>query len=46
VVRPLWTEVQSEAMARFDDITVDQLCERARQKDIPSEAAVVSDFVI
>ena len=46
VVRPLWSEIQNQALSRFDDITVDQLCEQARQKDIPSEAAVVSDFVI
>jgi len=46
VVRPLWSEVQNEALSRFDSITVDQLCEQARQKDIPCDAAVVSDFVI
>jgi Rrf2 family protein len=46
VVRPLWSDVQNQALARFDEITIDQLCETARQKDIPSEATVVSDFVI
>ena len=46
VVRPLWCDVQNQALERFDEITIDQLCEKARQKDIPSEATVVSDFVI
>ncbi len=46
VVRPLWAEVQETAMARFDAMTVEELCDRARQQNIASEAAKVADFII
>ena len=46
VVRPIWLDLQREVMERFDQLTVDELCERARGKQIPSEAAQVPDFTI
>ena len=46
VVRPIWAEVQEAAMARFDTLTVEELCDRARQQNIASEAAQVADFII
>ncbi len=46
VVRPIWMEIQREMMERFDTMTIEELCERARDRDIPSEAARVPDFSI
>ena len=46
VVRPIWTEMQDELMGRFDALTVEELCNRARRAQIASEAAQVSDFSI
>jgi len=46
VVRPIWMEMQREIMERFDDLTIEELCNRARDKNIPSEAAKVPDFSI
>ena len=46
VVRPIWTEMQREMMARFDEMTVEQLCQQARRENIPSESAQVPDFSI
>jgi Rrf2 family protein len=46
VVRPIWTEMQDELMGRFDALTVEELCNRARSAQIESEAARVPDFSI
>ncbi len=46
VVRPLWTDMQQEILERFDKLTVEDLCQRARKMDIASEAAKVHDFSI
>ncbi len=46
VVRPIWVEMQREIMARFDAMTIEELCNRARERDIASEAAQVPDFSI
>jgi Rrf2 family protein len=46
VVRPIWLDVQRDMMERFDKLTVEELCERARNQEIPSEAASVPDFSI
>jgi hypothetical protein len=46
VVRPIWLDLQREVMERFDKLTVEELCDRARSKQIPSEAASVPDFSI
>ncbi len=46
VVRPIWVEMQREIMARFDAMTIEELCNRARERNIASEAAEVPDFSI
>jgi Rrf2 family protein len=47
VVRPLWLDMQEEMMTRFDAITIEDLCQRARDRQIPSEAVQdVADFSI
>jgi len=46
VVRPLWQDMQDEMMARFDKMTIDDLCDRARKEGIVSEAAQMPDFSI
>ncbi len=46
VVRPIWAEMQVELMARFDALTVEELCNRARGAQIASEAAQAPDFSI
>lgn len=48
IVRPIWAEMQQEMMARFDALTVEELCRRAREEgithdDIPEAAG---DFAI
>jgi Rrf2 family iron-sulfur cluster assembly transcriptional regulator len=46
VVRPLWTELQSELMARLDGITIDELCNRADAAGVISEGRQHLDFSI
>ena len=46
VVRPIWIDMQREMMARFDTLTIEELCNRARAIGISSEAAQVPDFSI
>ncbi len=46
VVRPIWVEMQREIMGRFDAMTVEELCNRARERNIASEAAKIPDFSI
>jgi Rrf2 family protein len=46
VIRPLWGDLQREIMARLDDLTIEDLCTRARDLQVPSEAARVPDFSI
>jgi hypothetical protein len=38
--------MQKEMMARFDAMTIEDLCDRARQEGIQSEAQQVPDFSI
>ncbi|WP_420346003.1 RrF2 family transcriptional regulator [Pelagibius sp.] len=46
IVRPIWIEMQLQMMERLDNITIEQLCERARERGIISEAKNVPDFTI
>jgi len=46
VIRPIWRDMQDEMMARFDNMTVEDLCDRARKQGIVSEAAQMPDFSI
>lgn len=46
VIRPLWGDLQREIMERLDSLTVEDLCRRARDLQVPSEAARAPDFSI
>lgn len=46
VVRPIWAEIQQDMMDRFDRMTIEDLCDRARQQGIKSEVAQMPDFSI
>jgi Rrf2 family iron-sulfur cluster assembly transcriptional regulator len=46
VIRPLWSEMQEEMMKRLDDVTVDDLCNQANEKDVVSEGRHNLDFAI
>jgi Rrf2 family transcriptional regulator, iron-sulfur cluster assembly transcription factor len=46
VVRPLWRDLGAEVMARLDEISVDDLCVRARAAGVASQAAETVDFTI
>jgi len=46
VVRPIWIDIQDEIMDRFDRMTIEDLCDRARKQGIRSEAVQEPDFSI
>lgn len=48
VVRPIWSEMQEEMMARFDALTIEELCRRARHEGIIPEQIpeAAGDFAI
>jgi len=46
VVRPLWQDLQREVMERLDLVTIEELCLRARQANLESEAFHKLDYVI
>jgi Rrf2 family transcriptional regulator, iron-sulfur cluster assembly transcription factor len=46
VVRPMWTGLQDEAMQRLENVTIEDLCSRARHNGIASDAASRLDFSI
>lgn len=46
VVRPLWLELADEFMQRLNSITIQDLCDRARDTGLESEAAKRLDFTI
>ncbi len=46
VVRPIWLNMQNEMMTRLDDLTIEELCNRARASDIARETAQIPDFSI
>lgn len=46
VVRPLWIELQGELLLRLDDVTMDDLCNRADVAGIVSEGRDRLDFSI
>lgn len=46
VVRPLWSELQEECMARLDNVTIEDLCVRARTAGVESESEDRVDFSI
>lgn len=46
VVRPLWLELQQEAMARLDSLTLEDLCARAHAAGIEGRVVQGGDFEI
>ncbi len=46
IVRPIWQQIQDEAMAQLDALTIEDLCARARAAGIPRENAPDVDFSI
>lgn len=46
VVRPLWQEMQERCMRQFDDLTIEDLCDKARDTGIESIAARAFDYTI
>jgi Rrf2 family protein len=46
VVRPLWAELQDEFMNRLDQLTIEELCLRARSAGVESETEGRIDFAI
>ena len=46
VVRPIWVEMQQEMMQRFESLTVEDLCRRAREMKIQRETPDIPDFSI
>jgi Rrf2 family protein len=46
VLRPIWMDMQRQMMERFDNMTVEELCEKAREQGIASEARQITDFTI
>ncbi len=46
VIRPIWADLQEEIMARFDELTIEELCRRARKAKVASEAQHIPDFSI
>ncbi|MGB0696256.1 MAG: RrF2 family transcriptional regulator [Rhodospirillaceae bacterium] len=46
VVRPVWNELHEQVMAKLDALTIDDLCTRAFQGGIPSEADKTMNFTI
>jgi Rrf2 family protein len=46
VVRPLWQDLRDEAMARLDQVTLEDLCNQARTQGVASAADSRHDFTI
>ena len=46
VVQPFWDEIEAELMKRLDAVTIDDLCRRAAERNVASEAQKGVDFVI
>ncbi len=46
VVRPLWRELEEEAMGRLDGLTLDELCGRAHNAGITGRVVQGGDFDI
>lgn len=46
VVRPLWLELEEEAMARLDQVTLEELCLKAYRSGVPGEYGAKVDFTI
>ena len=46
VIRPLWLDLQNDVMGRLDQLTIDDLCNDANKRGVPSEGRQNLDFTI
>ena len=46
VLHPLWLELQESAMQRLDEVSIEDLCTRARAAGVQCSASEMSDFMI
>ncbi len=46
IVRPIWDDMQDRLVERLDSVTIEELCLKAKEAGIDSEAAARLDFVI
>lgn len=46
VVRPMWTRLTEDCMSKLDEITVEMLCDDAREKGIKRAVTEHADFTI
>ena len=46
VARPLWIEAQNAALAQLDQLTMEELCQRAAEMGVPRAGQPVADFTI
>ncbi len=46
VMRPFWSKLEEDLIARLAEVTIEDLCSRAESEDIRSESAISADFVI
>ncbi|MCZ6610516.1 MAG: Rrf2 family transcriptional regulator [Alphaproteobacteria bacterium] len=46
IVRPIWDDMQNRLVERLDSVTIEELCLKAKEAGIDSEAAQRLDFVI
>ena len=46
VIRPLWQEIQTDMMARLNEISIDHLCQQAQANGVVSEGRQSLDFTI
>jgi len=46
IVRPVWRELQQEMLVKLDNVTLEDLCQRAQTSGIRSDAHQRLDFVI
>jgi Rrf2 family protein len=46
VLTPIWSELEEEAIRRLDDITIEDLCRKAREAGIEGRGPAQPDFTI
>lgn len=46
IVGPIWDELENHMLARLDELTIEELCLKAKEAGIDSKAAERLDFVI
>src|SRR5690606_41376640 len=46
VIGPFWANTEQELMARLDRVTIEDLCRRAEDQGVPSEAQRDVDYAV